>query len=467
MNDNQSKKASVSRRGFLAGTALAATGAIAAPYIWVPKAARAQLMFRGAIKHVLYVRLSGGFRFPTAFNADVSEQFNPFGLATGKAAGAEWGMSKLLEPAPYLEGMAGAARVALGMRPVGQIANEISVLPCVDHEPKAGSADGNHGTGLERYLTGYVGGKVGLFTMLTYGLREQQLAAQAKGELLLPPFVLGSADMARGLGKYAAFRPPVFNGGGFDQFGFKAAELPDWANRMIGAYDSRMKDRQHPLLRDKVDAYLQTRKATKQYSEILGDEVLKVGNRSMKVFDGISNAELDTMLGTSGSARSISLALRLFHFGSPAVYLDQGGYDMHSGEEDGLPGRMIELSQLISGTEAALKKMVHPAGGSYWDHTVVVFGSEFSRTTRGNRFNSARGSDHSGDFATRWMSMPIMGGPIVKGKQLGSTDPGTLKATGTVYSYRSLWKTLMEGLGADHQEFFTDAADAPFADIFA
>jgi len=466
MNDTKPNNAFVSRRGFLAGTAVAAAGAAAAPYIWVPKRAHAQTAFRGTIKHVLYIRLAGGFRFPTAFNGDVSEQFNPFGLAANRAPGAEWGMSKLLEPAPFLDGMAGEARVALGMKSVGQIADQISVLPCVDHEPTAGSADGNHGTGLERYLTGYVGGKVGLFTMLMYGLREQQAADQKAGKLVLPPFVLGSSDMARGLGKYAAFRPPVFNGGGFDQFAFKAADLPDWANRMIGAYDTRMRDRQHPLVRDKVDAYLQTRKATKQYSEILGNEVLKVGDRSKTVVDGISNLELDTMLGKSGSARSISLALRLFHFGSSAVYLDQGGYDMHSGEEDGLPGRLLEVNQLISGLEAALKKMTHPSGGSYWDHTAVVFGSEFSRTTRGNRFNSARGSDHSGDYATRWMSMPIMGGPIVKGKQLGSTDPSTLKATGKVYSYRSVWKTLLEGLGADHSEFFTNAADAPFADIF-
>ena len=34
------------------------------------------------------------------------------------------------------------------------------------------------------------------------------------------------------------------------------------------------------------------------------------------------------------------MALRLFHFGCPAVYLDQGGYDYHSGEADRLPGSL-------------------------------------------------------------------------------------------------------------------------------
>ena len=109
--------------------------------------------------------------------------------------------------------------------------------------------------------------------------------------------------------------------------------------------------------------------------------------------------------------------------------------------------------------------MEHPTGGSYWDHTIVAVGSEFSRSARGAPFNSARGSDHGGDYATRWMSMPFMGGPIgARGRQIGRTNPGDLSPEGPVFSYRATWKTLMDALGADSTPFFP--ADEPFDDLF-
>jgi uncharacterized protein (DUF1501 family) len=233
--------------------------------------------------------------------------------------------------------------------------------------------------------------------------------------------------------------------------------------------DERMRDRQHPSLRAPVDAYMQTRDATRRYSAIFNDDLLKIGSRSETKVDGVTNVELARIFGNSGAAQSLRLALRLFHFGCPAVYLDQGGYDMHSGEEGGLPPRIDELNQLISGLIAALKRMDHPSGGKYWDHTLVALGSEFGRSARGQRFNSARGSDHGGDLSTRWMSMPVFGGPIEQagnaGRSFGQTRSSDLKALDKVYSYRALMKTLMDALGCDHREFFP--ADRPFDDLFA
>ncbi len=99
--------------------------------------------------------------------------------------------------------------------------------------------------------------------------------------------------------------------------------------------------------------------------------------------------------------------------------------------------------------------MDHPDGGTYWDHTVIALGSEFSRTAGGGRFNSAQGSDHSGDNSTRWMSMPFMGGPVQGGRVVGATTTKTdLKAEGQVYSYRSVVNTLMDGLGCEQSVFF-------------
>ena len=141
-NETQAEGGSggVSRRRFLK-TAGAAVAAASFPYIWIPNEAIAQTSARGEVKHLLYIRLSGGFRFPAAFNAAVGAEFNPYGEADTSADGTEWGVSSLLHEASWLDGEEGSARSALGMQPVTSITNDMAVIPCVDHEPLAGSAD--------------------------------------------------------------------------------------------------------------------------------------------------------------------------------------------------------------------------------------------------------------------------------------------------------------------------------------
>ncbi len=453
-----------SRRGFLktvGAGGLVAGAAFGAPYLWIPKAHAATVGY-GTAKHLICIRLSGGFRFPTAFNSDVGAEFSPWGTADSVASGTEWGVGELLSRSEWLTDDLST----LGMRRVTDFSNEIAVIPCIDHEPLAGSADGNHLTGLERYLTGYVNGPTGLFTMINYGLREKVAAAAADGQTLLPAIIMAQAAMGRGSGKYGAYRPPVLRGDDLERFGFNTdALLPAWAREMTNNYDSRFRDLQHQPHIPTVDAYLQSREATKAYSEIFSSEALKVDNGSNEVINGVSNANLALAFGEGGGSRNLRLALRLFAFGCPAVYIDQGGYDMHSGEEEGLPPRMADLNRLLSALRWALQTMDHPSGGTYWDHTMVTLGSEFSRSSRGGRFNSARGSDHGGDYATRWMSMPFFGGPILAaGRRIGETRASDLEPLGKVISYRSAMKSMMDALGCDHEEFFP--ADPPTDDLF-
>lgn len=457
------------RRALLQGLG-AGAAALAFPHIWVPNKAYAQTSGRGAVRHLIYIRLNGGFRFTTAFNADVDAQFNPFGLSGARAQGTEWGASSLLERSSWLDGEMAQPRVELGMRRVNEITNQMCVLPCVDHEPFSNRADGNHATGLERYLTGFVGGSTSFFSFINHGLRNRVVEASMQGKTILPAFSLGEAGMAIGAGEYAAFRPPVMDGDGFDRFGFNAdSSLPTWAQSISRKVDDRMRMRLHATLQTPVEAYQQSREDTKAYGEIFRSELLRISERSQEQVDGISNRQLVDIFGDSGAGRRAALALRLFHFGCPAVFFNEGGYDMHSGEEGGLPGAIENLNRLISGLHAALKRMQHPEGGTYWDKTVVVFGSEFGRTAGGQRFNSAGGSDHSSDFATRWMSMPFMGGIVTQagkgGRSLGRTRAADLKADGKIYSYRAVLKTLMDWLGCDHQDIYP--ADAPIEDFFA
>lgn len=464
MTESKDTRLKLDRRAFLKGVGAVAAAA-AVPHVWIPKTAFAATPTRGAVKHLIYVRLSGGFRFTAAFNSAVAAEYNPFGLADKVASGTEWGAGKLLEQASWLDD----TRKALGMKRVTEITNQIAVMPCVDHEPLAARADGNHETGLERYLTGYVGGPTSFLTMINYGLRDKYDEARAENRVMLPAFTLDDAGMSVGSGKYAAHRPAVMQGDGFDRFGFNAgSSLPAWAQKMTENTDARMREHLHPEARGGVEAYVQTREATAAYSAVFNDEALKIRNNSDTLVDNISNKQLADIFGDDRVGRNIRLTLRLFHFGCPAVYFNQGSYDYHSGEEAALPGQMNGLNRLISGLEVALKKMTHPEGGSYWDHTLVVFGSEFGRTARGSRFNSARGSDHAGDYATRWMSMPMMGGLVTStgngGRSLGETGSADLKPLGEVYGYRSLLKTLMDGLGCDHREFFP--ADRPLDNLF-
>lgn len=448
-NEGNSPKTVFGRRRFLAA-GLVTGAAVGFPHIWIPRPARAATEGRGSIKHLICVRLSGGFRFPCAFNGDVAAQFNPHGTASGVPSGVDWGVSSLMEEAPYLT-EAGAG----GMRAVHQLADQITVMPTVDHEPLAGGADGNHTTGLERYFTGFVNGEAGILTRIMKGLAPKYSEALAQEQLLLPAFVMGGAGMARGLGDWAAHRPPVLSGAGFERFVSGDNAPPGWAETMIRQTDARMRDRQHPALRAQVDAFIQTREATEAYSSIFASDALKVNNGSNDLFDGISNSELEDLFGDSRESTNLRLALRLFHYGTPAVYLDQGGYDYHSGEDTNLPDAMGRMNRLISALIDVLPRMEHPDGGTYWDHTVVCLGSEFSRTARGSRYNSAGGSDHNGDNSTRWMSMPFFGGPIEGGRIVGaSTRSSDLNAEGTVYSYRSVANTLMDGLGCDPDVFF-------------
>lgn len=462
-NDQKDNGFHIDRRTFLKGVG-AAGASVAFPTLWIPNDAIAQTDARGSIKHLLYIRLADGFRFTTAFNGDVAEEYNPWGTADGVADGTEWGVGYLLGRSGWLND----ERRDLGMRPVTELTDQIAVIPCVDHEPLAARADGNHNTGLQRFNTGFVGGETSLFTMINYGLREEFQQARDNGEIALPAFSLGDSGMARGGGVYAAHRPPVIQGSSFDQFGFSASEsLPGWAEQMSADVDRHYHDTRHNNLQGVVEAYRETRGAAETYADIFNDDALKIGDESDESVDGLSNAELATIFGDSRAGRNVRLALRLFHFGCPAAYLNQGRYDLHSGEENALPPMMDELNRIISGLETALKTLQHPDGGSYWDHTLVAFGSEFGRTARGDEFNSANGSDHAGDNATRWLSMPFMGGPIDAanngGRVYGLTRASDLDAQGPVYSYRSTLKTVMDLLGCDHRDFFP--ADLPFDDL--
>lgn len=444
------------------GAAVAASAGL--PYFWVPRAVGARSAGFGRARHLIWIRLAGGFRFTAAFNGDVAARFNPFGLAERVAGGTQWGPSSLLAVTdPWLDD----ARAELGMRAVTQFSDEIAVIPCVDHEPNSANADGNHQSGLQRFLSGSMDVSSGLFTQLNRAISEgRRVAVQPRGDaVILPPIVMGQPGMAAGIGENAAFQPPLLRGDQLGRFGVDVgSRLPAWASQLSEDLDrARMAGlpRRHA---ERIEEFMRTRSSAHAYQKIFASDALAIDRDGVEV-DGMSHGQLRAIFGDGRSARDLRLALRLFHFGCPAVYLDQGGYDYHSDEENQLPRSMAELCHLISGLEFSLKGLTHPEGGTYWDHTIVALGSEFSRSTGSSRFNSARGSDHGGDFATRWMAMPFMGGPVTAGgRLLGATERSSLAAQGPVRSYRSVFKTMVDALGVPHDSIFPE--DEVFDDLF-
>jgi uncharacterized protein (DUF1501 family) len=111
--------------------------------------------------------------------------------------------------------------------------------------------------------------------------------------------------------------------------------------------------------------------------------------------------------------------------------------------------------------------MSHPNGGTYWDKTLVVVLSEFSRNNTGDEgFNSGNGSDHVAERTgpTRNQAIAVMGGMVTAaGKRLGETDDA-MNACGPVYSSRSLLATLLDVLGVDSSALW---ADAPIQELFS
>ena len=184
----------------------------------------------------------------------------------------------------------------------------------------------------------------------------------------------------------------------------------------------------------------------------------------MDLHDGISNRRLETLIGNNGTARNIRLALRLFHFGCPAVYMDQGA-------TTSTPTRCLP-SQVASGIQPAHLRDPHgaqgdaaPRRGHLLGSHPRTFGSEFSRTARGSRFNSARGSDHGGTTPRGGCPCPSWAAHRA-GAWSTARCPRALgsEAQGKVFSYRATMKTLMDMLGCEHDEFFP--ADDPFEDFF-
>ncbi len=100
-----------------------------------------------------------------------------------------------------------------------------------------------------------------------------------------------------------------------------------------------------------------------------------------------TNITLPVAMPNSGIGNQLRDALKLIAapvLGTHQIFVQQGGYDTHNGEENSLTNLLNELNAALAGFIANLKAL------NLWDRVMVVTMSEFSRTFE----NGTQGTDH-------------------------------------------------------------------------
>lgn len=445
------------RRSFLGLSALS----VAAPTLLLPKIARAASPAFGAARHLLILNAEGGLRSHSTFNAVGSLAHNPFGTQPA-AAGTEWTLGAACGSADI--------QTAQGIIPAfAKITPDVAVIPCVDHTP-GGIAVVDHQEGRLRIGTGAPEGQIGLLSLI-----GRHLPALSGGWPTdrAPPVEIGRSSFGLGSGDYQRVRPlavsdarsPLLARGAIaSSAGLSARQVLDatFSQGVSGAYRAR------------VDAFSSAKDQGSKFAALLSDPLLALGAAPEAAAGGFQNRDLLEIFGQAPSARTdprwgleTAMALRFLQLGSPAVVITKGNFDFHDRERLLYGPVTTDLVRQLAGLRFVLGRLDHPAGGRYWDHTVVVVLSEFSRNNGDPRtgFNSGDGSDHvlSQPEALRNQAIALMGGPITaRGKLLGATD-AAMKPLGPVYSSRSLLATFLDLLGIDPAPFWSDP---PIRELF-
>lgn len=434
---------------------------LAAPTLFIPRISRAATPAFGAARHLLILYAEGGLRSHSTFNAVGSLAHNPFGTQAA-APGTEWTLGAACGSADLQSSRGSIPAFA-------KITQDVAVIPCVDHAP-GGAPVVDHLEGRLRIGTGAAEGQVGLLSLI-----GRHLPALSGGWPTdrAPPVEIGRSAFGLGSGDYQRVRPlgvtdarsPLLASGAIaSSAGLSARQVLDasFSQGVSAAY------------RGRVDAFLSAKDQASKFASLLSDPLLALAAAPEATAGGYENRELLEIFGDEPSGRTdprwgleTAMALRFLQLGSPAVVITKGNFDFHDRERQLYGPVTTDLVRQLAGLRYVLGALDHPAGGRYWDHTVVAVLSEFSRNNGDPRtgFNSGDGSDHvlNQPEALRNQAIALMGGPITaRGRLLGATD-ASMKPLGPVYSSRSLLATFLDLLGVDPSPFW---GDPPIRELF-
>ncbi len=457
----------IKRRSFLKLAASSAAVA-AAPTLLLPKRARAATEAFGAVRHVLVLNAQGGFRSHCTFNAVGAFQHNPFGTQPA-ADGTEWTLGAACGRKSYAS--------SLGEVPAfADVTADVAVLACVDQNPD-GPVEVDHVAGHRRASTGFTEGETGILSLVGF---HHALYADGFSQDVMPPVEIVPTDMGLGAGIYGERRPLTLLGA--RSGAASALSVKDgWHSDLRKGLDEKFLARRSRAYSKRLRNYRIAKQNAGVFSHMLLDPKLDVFGHPEAVDAGVSNAQLIEVLGDHDLAdigdpqpgiRSwggdVALALRCFSGGSPMCAVTRAIYDMHDIEHDAYAARSEDLVRQLTGLSFLLKQMPHPEGGTYWDKTLVVTLSEFSRnnTFEETGFNSGNGSDHvpTGDGPARNQALAVMGGAVTQGgKLIGHTDEQMNAVEGTV-DIRSFLATLLDVQGIDGASL---VGKAPVAELFS
>jgi hypothetical protein len=459
------------RRSFLkVGLSGLATGAVA-PHLWIPTRARAALPVPSdKDNHLVLINLDGGARSVPMFNAASDGRWNPYGVLP---SAAEWAVGGVFANTQYTD------TTALGMPAVPSItdiAADIAVMATVDHTPGTASGVGGHITARNYIASGFEQGGPGIMSEVMR--HHKYYGAEANAFGVFPPVVVGGGDSTTPFAAPSGNSEPLRTNG-FREFanqsgnGEEGEAQPGWARAFENGLDHHMRDTRSAHDRSAMSRLALGKDAVEHFRAVFTDPALKVADEPAAQKHGITNQELGAVFGTTDFGRNAALATRFLLEGSTAVLIGDpgaglgGNWDHHSGETNLYMNLCRTLERVLCGFNYMLKRMDHPAGGSYWDHTVVAIISEFGRDNlQASGYNSAGGSDHVGGPGSRYQAYCVMGGPVgAKGAQLGTTNSGTMELVGNqVYSTTDYLATLLAFLDIDPTEVWPSAT--PIGDLW-
>lgn len=452
------------RRTFLKlGLGGIATGAIA-PWVWTPRISKAALDIPASRhNHVIVINLDGGARTPPMWNGNLDTRWNPMGTQAG-AAGTEWGVGMVFDAAPYTDTM---ASFGVNMPSLPMISNEICVLGTVDHTPGAAAGVGDHNVARDIISSGKQGGGAGMMS-LVYARHKNYTEGSAG--LVFPPVVIGSGAATTIFGIPDGSITPVMVPS-FSEFasqsGDDAGGQPDWARSFEAGLDDASAGIRSARDRELIERMSNGKQNVEAFRNVFLDPALRVATEPTAGTD-LTNAQLEAILGTSLLGRNMALALRFIQHGSAAVVVGDTGWDTHSAESGAYSMSANTLARIFAGLNFALKRMPHPEGGTYWDHTLVMLQSEFGRDNlMSTGYNSGGGSDHTGGPGSRYQAFPYMGGLVGQGgKFFGRTDASTMEPLGgePIYGTTAHMAMALAVLDIETEEIWSGIE--PVADIF-
>jgi hypothetical protein len=489
----------VSRRAFLgiAGAGLASAGAA---HLWIPRRAFAA---PGApvIRRLLILHAAGGARTTCLFNGNVSPQNNPFGVvsesdvdATGTpvlASGVQWGVGRALlglgigQSVSTLTPRTLSTWGGVPLPYVSKIADKVSVLGAVDHDPTQQQGDTDHYSATRRMCTGAPGGSIGLLTILSKELASRDVDGQDR----LPPVVVGgsgptgasvygTADRAN-----ARFEPILLNGPSDFQYPRASAGVPDpgWATSLESQLDDSFVQTRPNALGGRAIEYVLAKQLGLGYGATLAGDALRISYTDTTLgtlTNGtpVSNAMLAELFGMPIFGQQATFAMldahwggptalgvRLLQSGAPVVAVGVGGWDLHSGEETTLPRLAGSLGSTIAALYFLFSQLQDDSapGRTWWDTTLIVFTSEFGRDNTADTidapptigFNRVDGSDHHGTPPCRFQALPIMGGGVPGGRMIGGTDE-QVNPIDRPFASASLLATMAQAMGVDADAYF-------------